>query len=50
LIGLKLSHLIYGTQQLDLFDSTPQLVNLYQAWDQLRNRYGKDAVKRGISL
>lgn len=50
LIGIKLSSLIYGTQQLDLFDSTPKLVNLYQAWDRMRNRYGRESIKRGIAI
>jgi len=50
LIGVKLSHLIYGSQQLDLFDNTPQLVDLYLAWDKMRNRYGRGAVKRGITV
>ncbi len=50
LIGVKFSHLIQGTQQLDLFDPTPKMVNLYQACDRMRDRYGFDAVKRSIAL
>ncbi|MGE4287342.1 MAG: DNA polymerase IV [Salinivirgaceae bacterium] len=50
LIGVKLSHLTYGTQQLDLFDSTPKLVNLYQEWDKMRNKYGRKAIMRGIAF
>lgn len=50
LIGVRFSHLTQGTQQLDLFDKTPQLVNLYQACDRMRNRYGFDAVKRSIAI
>jgi len=50
LIGVKLSYLIQGTQQLDLFDNTPQMVDLYQACDRMRNRYGFDAVKRSIAI
>ncbi len=50
LIGVKFSHLIYGTQQLDLFDSTPKMVDLYMACDKMRNRYGFNAVKRSIAL
>ena len=50
LIGVKFSYLIHGTQQLDLFDNTPKLVNLYQACDNMRNRYGFDAVKRSVAM
>jgi DNA polymerase-4 len=50
LIGIKLSHLIQGTPQLDLFEDTPSTVNLYRAVDMLRNRYGKRSVIRAIGL
>jgi DNA polymerase-4 len=50
LIGVKFSHLIQGTQQLDLFDNTPQMVDLYQACDLMRNRYGFNAIKRSIAI
>jgi len=50
LIGIKLSHLIQGTPQLDLFEDTPKTVNLYQAMDMLRNRYGKRSVIRAVGL
>jgi DNA polymerase-4 len=50
LIGIKLSHLIQGTPQLDLFEDTPSTVNLYRAVDMLRNRYGNRSVIRAIGL
>jgi DNA polymerase-4 len=50
LIGIKLSHLIQGTPQLDLFEDTPKTVNLYRAMDMLRNRYGKRSVIRAVGL
>jgi DNA polymerase-4 len=50
LIGIKLSHLIQGTPQLDLFEDTPSTVNLYRAVDMLRNRYGKRSVIRAVGL
>ncbi len=50
LIGVKLSHLIQGTPQLNLFEDTPKTVNLYQAMDMLRNRYGRKSVIRAIGL
>jgi DNA polymerase IV len=46
LIGVRFSHLVRGTQQLNLFEDTPEMVNLYYSLDRVRKRYGKDAVCR----
>lgn len=46
LIGVRLSHLVSGTQQLNLFENTPEQINLYQAMDKIRKKYGDDAVGR----
>ena len=50
LIGVKFSHLVQGVQQLDLFEDTPEMTNLYLAMDRIRNRYGRRAVGRAISF
>ncbi len=50
LIGVRLSHLVRGVQQLDMFDDTPEKVSLYLAMDKLRNRFGKDAVRRASGV
>lgn len=50
LIGIRLSGLVHGTQQLNLFEDTPEQVNLYLAMDKLRKRYGSDAVKRAVGV
>ncbi|MFA6126913.1 MAG: DNA polymerase IV [Bacteroidales bacterium] len=50
LIGVRFSELVHGTQQLNLFEDTPEQVNLYLAMDKLRMRYGSDAVKRAIGV
>ncbi len=50
LIGVKFSHLIHGAQQLNLFENTPEQINLYLTMDKLRNRFGKDAVHRAICI
>jgi hypothetical protein len=50
LIGVKLSHLVGGVQQLDLFEDSPEMVRLYLTMDRLRNRYGKRAVHRAVGL
>lgn len=46
LIGVRFSHLVSGTQQLNLFEDTPEKVNLYYSLDRVRKRYGKSAVYR----
>ena len=50
LIGVRFSHLVRGSQQLDLFDNKPELVNLYQAMDNIRLRYGRKSVMRAIGI
>jgi len=50
LVGVRLSHLVTGVQQIDLFDQTPELINLYQAMDRVRLRYGRDKLIRAVGL
>lgn len=50
LIGIRFSDLVYGVQQLNLFEDTPEMISLYQAMDKVRLRFGSQAVKRASSL
>jgi DNA polymerase-4 len=50
LVGVRFSHLVQGSQQLNMFEDTPEMVNLYLAVDRMRNRYGKDAVGRAVGM
>jgi len=50
LIGVRFSHLVRGTQQLDMFDDTPEKVSLYMAMDRMRKRFGRDAVRRAAGV
>ncbi|HOK24985.1 MAG TPA: DNA polymerase IV [Bacteroidales bacterium] len=50
LIGVRFSHLVRGVQQLDMFDDTPEKVNLYMAMDRLRKRFGRYAVQRASGV
>jgi DNA polymerase IV len=50
LIGVKFSHLVQGTPQLNLFEDTPEMVRLYQEIDRMRKRYGKKAVVRAVGV
>ncbi len=50
LVGVKLSHLVQGSQQIDLFEHTEEEVSLYQAIDWIKNRYGAHSITRAITL
>jgi len=52
LVGVRFSGLIRGTQQLNLFEDTSEMVHLYLAVDRMRRRFGTDALQRasGIQL
>ena len=50
LIGVRFSQLIQGQQQLDIFDDIPERIDLYQAMDKIRLRFGKDSIFRAISI
>ncbi len=50
LIGVKLSHLIKGEYQIDLFSEKAENTKLYEALDQIRNRFGEKSVLRAIGL
>lgn len=50
LLGVRLSHLVHGFQQIDLFEDTVELTNLYQAMDRIRFIYGEKAVRRAVGL
>ena len=50
LIGVRFSQLVGGSQQLDLFEDTPEQTSLYQAMDSIRLRYGKKAVRRAVGV
>jgi DNA polymerase-4 len=50
LIGVRFSHLVSGGHQISLFDDTEEMVNLYQALDKMRDKYGDRAVLRATGL
>lgn len=50
LIGVRFSHLIQGTYQFDLFDDKTEQIQLYEAMDKMRKRFGTDAVLRAASI
>ncbi|SMG12600.1 DNA polymerase-4 [Marivirga sericea] len=51
LIGVKISHLVQGSHQINLFTDNAKTIELYQAMDKLKNRYDNPAiVHRALSL
>lgn len=50
LIGVRFSHLVQGTEQLNLFEDTTKTVNLYHSIDFLRKRYGRKVIRRSVGL
>jgi DNA polymerase-4 len=50
LIGVRFTHLVNGGHQINIFDDTEELINLYQAMDKMRDRYGDRAVIRASGM
>jgi DNA polymerase-4 len=50
LIGVKFSSLVQGSQQLNLFEDTPEITSLYQAMDKIRIRFGADSIRRAAGM
>ena len=46
LVGLRFTNLLHGTYQMNLFEDTEELMNLYQAMDRMKNRFGKNVLGR----
>lgn len=50
LVGVRYSHLVEGGQQIDLFEDCDKIMNLYQAMDKMRERYGDRAVIKASGM
>ncbi|QTN38341.1 DNA polymerase IV [Cryomorphaceae bacterium] len=50
LVGVRMSHLVGGGHQINLFEDTEELISLYQAMDKMRHRFGEGSVKRAVSM
>jgi len=50
LIGVRLSNLVSGFTQINLYEDTEEMINLYQSLDRIRNRYGFKAIMRSINM
>lgn len=50
LIGVRFSHLVQGNYQISLFDDTQEMIALYQAIDQIKNRFGWQYLMKGANV
>lgn len=46
LVGLRFTGLVHGNHQMNLFEDTEEQMSLYQTMDDIKNRFGSDAVGR----
>lgn len=50
LIGVRLSNLVQGNHQINLFDDTAETINLYEAIDRIKHRHGVEKLVRATTL
>jgi DNA polymerase-4 len=50
MIGVRFSNLIPGVYQINLFDDTQESINLYQAIDSVKKRFGEKILLRAASI
>ena len=50
LVGVRFSHLVGGGYQMNLFEESEELTQLYSAMDHIRQRFGDRSVLRAVSL
>jgi DNA polymerase-4 len=50
LVGIRFTHLIAGTYQINIFEDRQEMIRLYQSIDHIKNRFGEGLLVRGRSL
>lgn len=50
LIGIRFTNLIPGNYQIRLFEDTQEMINLYQAIDSVKKRFGEKLVMRAAGV
>ena len=50
LIGIRFTNLIPGTYQINLFEDTQEMINLYQAIDSVKNRFGEKMLLKAAGV
>lgn len=46
LIGIRLTGLVRGTYQINMFEDTTEMLSLYQTIDKIKNRFGPESISR----
>lgn len=50
LIGVRFSGLADGYYQIDLFDDSEKMLNLYQSLDKIKNKYGERSIQKASTM
>lgn len=51
LVGIKLTNFVYGSHQIDLFNDTTKMINLYEAMDRMKRRFDSPTlIRRAVGL
>jgi len=50
LVGVRLSNLVHGNQQINLFDDTEEDINLYEAMDFIKHKHGVEKLVRATTM
>jgi DNA polymerase IV len=50
LVGVRLSGLVHGNHQINMFDETEESVNLYEAIDHIKHKHGVEKLVRATTL
>lgn len=50
LVGVRLSGLVHGNHQISLFEDTAESINLYQAIDHVKHKYGPEKIIRANTV
>lgn len=50
LIGVKFSGLAGGNYQINLFDDSEEMLNLYNSLDAIKNKYGERSIMRAVAM
>jgi DNA polymerase-4 len=50
LVGVRLSGLVHGNHQINLFNDTAETINLYEAIDKIKHRHGSEKLVRATTM
>lgn len=50
LVGVRLSGLVHGNHQINLFDDTSETINLYEAIDRIKHKHGSEKLIRATTM